>query len=337
MEKIRYEVDPFNRLILTKGSRRGDLTKFRKVVDGRFRIDRNNDLTYHVKAPFSKKENIPHKVRIKGTWRLTEDHDLSLTLDKEGTRTLRDKIILKGKILDVKKNSLLFAITTKRKDNTMLTYTLELSGAWKADKRNRLTFCAKREKGKHDILTFACGWEINKTHQIIYNYNKAALTRKRKELHTLTFKGYWDVLDKYRVAYFLSKHSDSAFEFKTSGAVMTGNMIKCRIGVSLAGREKPLERTLKLKGEWKLTKDLGLVFEVKSENKKLYAITFGADARITKEGTVSFRLRSDIKNKDTGMELKLSRKLLRGGGEAFLKALASGREKAIYAGAAWKW
>ncbi|MFC1570863.1 hypothetical protein ACFL4E_03670, partial [Candidatus Omnitrophota bacterium] len=299
MEKVRYEVDPFNRLVLNKSSKLGDLTKFRKVVDGRFRVDRNNDLTYHVKAPFSKKENIPHKVRLKGTWRITPEHDLSLTLDKEGTRTLRDKIILKGKILDVKKNSLLFAVTTKRKDNSLLKYTLNLSGVWKADRNNRLTFCAKREKGKHDILTLTGAWEINKTHQVVYSYKKSALTRKRKELHTLAFKGYWSILDKNRIAYSLSKSSDSAFEFKTSAARMTGNMIKCRIGVSLAGREKPLERILKLKGEWRPVKNLGLAFEVKEKNKKLYAMTFGADARVTKEGNVSFRLKSDMEKKDT--------------------------------------
>jgi len=38
MDKIRYELDPYNRLILNRTGKKGRLTKFRRVLDGRFRI-----------------------------------------------------------------------------------------------------------------------------------------------------------------------------------------------------------------------------------------------------------------------------------------------------------
>ena len=59
MQKIRYEIDPHNRLV-----RR--LPRFRKVIDGKFKIDKKNTLIYHVKAPVPRDAN--RKVRkSKGT------------------------------------------------------------------------------------------------------------------------------------------------------------------------------------------------------------------------------------------------------------------------------
>jgi len=81
---------------------------------------------------------------------------------------------------------------------------------------------------------------------------------------------------------------------------------------------------------------LGLVFEIEYEDKAAKAIVFGADARLTDRDTVSFRLKNDMGNKDMGVKLELSHKIFKGDGEAFLRVLASGRESAVYAGAAWR-
>ena len=51
MQKVRYEIDPHNRLVIDDSGRKSDLTKFRKVIDGRFKTDKFNNLSYHVKAP----------------------------------------------------------------------------------------------------------------------------------------------------------------------------------------------------------------------------------------------------------------------------------------------
>ncbi|MGB2630577.1 MAG: hypothetical protein WBD24_06700 [Candidatus Omnitrophota bacterium] len=336
MPSIRYELDPYNRLILAETGKKTDLTKFRRVLDGRFKIDKNNVLSYHIKTPVSAKENIPHQLKLKGEWALTDDHDLCLTLDKQGRDTLGDKITLKGKILDVKENSLLFAVTTKTKENTRLTYVLELGGTWKADKNNRLTFHVKKEKGRHDILTFKGAWEIDKSHQIVYEYEKAILLRKTRVHHTLTFKGHWGVTGRSRISYEFSKRSDSAFDFKTSAGIFKDNEIKYELGIGLSGRPKPVKRTLTLFGRWKLVKNVGLVFETKYRDKKPYSMVFGADARLTDKDTLLFKLKNDIENKDIGAELELSHKILKGDGEAFVRLLKSKQESAVYIGGAWR-
>ena len=60
-------------------------------------------------------------------------------------------------------------------------------------------------------------------------------------------------------------------------------------------------------------------------------------ASLTDNDTVSFKLRDAVEDRDVGITLELSRKILKGDGEAFLRMLASGREASICAGAAWRW
>lgn len=330
MEKIQYEVDPHNRLI-------NDLTGFRKVLDGRFKTDENNNLSYIIKAPLSEDEGMPNEVRLKGEWALTDNHDLRLILDKEYRDTFGDKIMLQGEILDIDANSLLFAITTKTDNDKQSTYVLDLSGSWKADEKNRLSFHVKKEDGSYDILTFNGVWEINKNHQIIYQYEKAHFMIKKKETHELTFKGYWDIKNAFRISYILSKETGSVFDFLASAGVFKEDYIKYELGIGLSGREEPIKKTFMLSGKWNLKRDVGLVFEIAYENGSMGTIVFGADAKLTDRDTFLFRLKNDIENKDIGVDLELSRSILKGDGIAFLRVLKSRQESAIYAGAAWQW
>ena len=337
MQKIRYELDPYNRIVVSGSGAANDLPKFRKVLDGRFKIDKNNDLSYHLKAPISEGENTPNQMKLKGEWSLTDDHRLRLTLDKLGRETFGDQITLQGEILDVNENSLLFAITTTTKKNTQSTYVLNLGGSWKADENNRLSFYIRKEEGRCDILTFNGVWEINKNHQIIYQYEKARLIRKKRQVHTLIFKGYWDIEDKARISYVLSKSIDSVFDFKTSVGVFKEDYIRYEIGIELVNRSKPVERTIALFGKWNLKKDVGLIFEIEYENDKNKQIVFGADVKLTSRDSVSFRLKDGIKNRDIDVTLELSHEIFEGDGEVFLRALKTNAEVAVYAGAAWRW
>lgn len=337
MKKVRYEIDPHNRLSLGGSGEKSDLPKFRQVIDGRFRLDENNNLSYRVKAPLTEDGHIPYQIKLKGEWSLTDDHELRLTLNTQGRQTFGDQITLRGEILDVNKGSLLFAVTTTTKDNTRSIYVLNLGGTWKADENNRLSFHVKKEDGRYDILTFDGAWEISKDHQIIYQYEKARLIRKKRETHALVFKGYWDIKDAVRISYLLGRGTDSSFDFKTSAGVFKEDYIEYELGIGLNGRIGPVRRTVTLSGRWNLRKDVGLIFEVNYENNKAKRIVFGADARLTDRDTISFRLRNGTENRDMGVNLELSHKILKGDGEAFLRLLKSNRESAVYAGAAWKW
>jgi hypothetical protein len=337
MKKVQYEIDPYNRLVISGSGKKSDLPKFRQIIDGRFKLDEKNNLSYRVKAPLANDENVPRQIKLKGEWSVTDDHDLRLTLDGQGRQTFGDRITLQGEILDVNKGSLLFAVTTTAKEGTRSTYVLSLRGTWKAGENNKLSFHVKKENGLHDILTFAGAWDIDSNNQIVYQYEKARLIRKKRESHTLTFKGFWDIKDKVRISYLLGKGTDSSFDFKTSAGLFKRDYIKYEVGIGVADRPDPVRRTITLYGKWLLKKDVGLIFEVDYENKKVKRIVFGADARLTDSDTILFKLKSEADDKDIGAELELSHKILKGDGEAFLRVLKTSGESAIYAGAAWRW
>ncbi|MFA4980954.1 MAG: hypothetical protein WC592_00590 [Candidatus Omnitrophota bacterium] len=337
MQKIRYEIDPYNRLVLDAPSAKSDLQKFRQVLDGRFKIGRNNNLSYHIKAPLAWRGCLPNQVTLKGEWSLSDSHELRLTLDKSSRETFGDRITLKGDISDVSDNSITFAVAATSKDGKQSAYNVSLGGSWKADENNRLTFYVKKEGARRDILTFGGVWEVNKNHELIYKYEKASLIKKKRQAHTLTFKGHWDIRDALRLSYALGGATDSTFNFKASAGMFKEGTIRYEIGIGLDACPDPVRRVVTLSGKWNLKKDVGLVFEMGFGNKRRRAIIFGADARITGKDTVSFRLRNAADNKDLGVELKLSHKILKGDGEIFFRALASRPESAVYAGAAWRW
>ena len=335
-ERIRYEIDPYNRLIIAGDDEKTGIQRFRYVLTGRFKTDKNNSLSYLIKAPMPQGTRIPHQVKLQGNWSLTDDYNLQLILNKWGRQTLGDKLTLQGRILDVHKNSLLFSVTTKIKENVQTTYILKLAGAWQADKHNRLTFKVQRERGRYDILTFQGAWEINKHHQIIYKYKKAQLVRKQKQISTLVFKGYWDIKDKARLYYVLDKRSGSIFAFKTGAGIFKDKYIKYKVGIGVEGRAKPINRIITLYGTWRIKKGIGLIFEVEYKNKEIHAITFGAKAKLTAKDKISFKLRNKL-NKDIGGELKLSHKILKGDGQAFLRLLKSRQDSAVIVGAGFRW
>ena len=338
MQRVRYEVDPHNRLVIDRTGTKSGLRKFRKVLDGRFEADENNNLAYRVKSPLSDGETIPNQVRISGDWSLADNHQLRLTVNKEARETFGDEITLQGQVFDVDKNSLIFSMTTRALSGRQSTYILNLQGSWKADENNRLSFYIKREGGRYNILTFNGAWEINKDHQIIYQYEKAALIRKRKETQALIFKGHWDIREKFRISYVLDEGlAGSVFDFISSAGILEKNYIKYEVGIALEDRPEPIKRTITLFGRWKLKKDTGILFEIEYGKNGLSAIVFGADVALTDKDMVSFKLKDGVGNKDLEMTLELSRNLLGGDGELFLRALASRRETAIYAGAAWRW
>jgi hypothetical protein len=336
MEKVRYEVDPHNRLVIKKTGRKTRLPRFRRVLDGRFKVARDNTLTYHIKAPIPDDIRAPHQVKLRGKWSLTKNHDLRLTLDKWRRQTFGDQLTLQGDIIDVNKNSLLFALTTRTKDGAQSIYALKLQGSWQADRNNRLTFRVKKGKGEYDILAFDGAWEIGKNYQVVYKYEKTQLITKQKKIHTLIFKGHWDIKDKARISYVIDRNTNSVFNFKTSLGIFKDNYIKYELGIGLSRKPKPVKRTITLFGAWKIKKTLGLIFEVEYENKRVHAIVFGAKAKLTDKDTVLFNLKNNL-NREIGAELELSHKILKGDGQAFLRLLKSKRESAILVGAGWGW
>jgi hypothetical protein len=330
MKKVRYELDPYNRLVV-------NLPAFRQVIDGRFKVGPDNELAYHVKSPLSQGENIPHQIGLKGSWSLTPDHRLRFTLDKSGRRTFGDKLDFHADIIGADSGAVLFGITTITKDLVRSTYVLRLEGSWKADRRNRLTFSVKREKNASDILTFCAKWEVDKSNSIIYKYESSRLLKKIGRVHSLTLNGYWDMNRPGRISYVMNADTASGFEFNASIARLAAGYIKCAVGAGISGRLSPSLRTIKLTGQWGFRKGSGIVFEIGYEDGRTHAIIFSADVKLSSKNTVSLRLRSRPDGSDLGASVELARDVFDGEGQMFLRALASRKESSLCIGAAWPW
>ncbi|MFH1458067.1 MAG: hypothetical protein ABIG31_02735 [Candidatus Omnitrophota bacterium] len=326
MGKVRYEIDPHNRLVANS-----QLRGLRKVYDGQFRISSHNTLTYHVKTALPRDSQAPHQIKLKGTWSLTPDYDLRLTLDKWRRQTFGDQLTIRTEFIDAKKNSLVFGVGARTKNGSSSLYILELAGTWQADERNRLAFQVEKERQGFDVLTFDGSWQIDKNYQIIYRYQKKNLARDRKKTHTLAFQGCWDIRDKARLSYSIDKNTSSAFDFKTSLGVFRERSIKYELGIGLSRRKAPVKRAITFFGRWRIHKAKTLIFEVERGGGRIQAIVLGAEAKLTDKGTVSFKLRSKL-NRDIGCELELSRDIFKGRVQALLRLLTSGQESAILLG-----
>jgi len=327
-EKIKYEIDPHNRLIITKTGQKLKLPRFRTVLDGKFRIDKGNLLSYHLKK--SQAFDIPQQLRLKGEWSLDKDHNLILTLNKWGNQIAGNKLTIKSEFIDAKANKLSFTLATRDSLGKTHLYVLKLAGRWQADKYNRLSFSVKKERDITDKLILQGAWEVNRQNEIIYTYIKSQSKLKAKNL--LTFKGYWNITKKYRISYILNKGINSQFDFKVS----LGKPIKKRLRYEVGIGVRPVKRTMALFGRWKVNKRLGLLFEMPYEEGKLQSIVFGATAKLDKNHNIGFKLKNRL-GQDLGMDVKLSRRILKGEGEAFIRALSLGKEASIVAGAGIRW
>lgn len=316
--KLRYEVDPFNR------------PRFRNIIDGKFAIDKNNNLIYELKTPSLSSK--PHQIKLKGIWSLDKNHNLVLSLVKDN-QFIQDKITLSGEIINAKSDKLEFCVSTKDSDGNSHFYTLHISGVWQADKYNRLNFLVLKEKGSHDELVFNGSWEVNRQNQITYTYARTILKRKTKLERSIIFKGFWDITDKYRVIYVLDKKINSFFEFRVSLAKPAKRGLEYEIGL---GARPPLKKRFTLFGLWKINKKLGLLFEMPYEQGKIRSIIFGAVCKPFDNYNLEFRLRNNL-NKDLGIDLRLSKNFLDNQGQLFVEALKDKKEFNLMAGVGFRW
>jgi len=329
-EKIRYEIDPHNRLVYEKTGKKSGVAGFRTVLDGNFKIDENNYVAYHVKNPQG--SDIPQQIKLKGAWSLNSEHNLVLTLDKWGNQIAGNKLIFESEITDAKDNMLFFSLSSKDSEGDDRVNIVKLSGRWQADEDNRLSFDIKKEKARTDRLTFNGAWEVNKQNGIIYVYEKSDRGKKEKIIQNIILKGYWDIPGKHRIKYILNRKIKSEFDFIVSVGKPVGRGLQYEVGIGAASRKKKIT----LFGNWKVSSKMGLLFEMPYEEGKINRVIFGAWGKPDKDLNLEIGLKNKI-GKDLGIDIKLSKKKFKGQGEAFIRALKSGKEVSIVAGVGFRW
>ena len=325
-EKITYEVDPHNRLILKSGKPSG-IKRYRAVLDGTFKIDKNNYLIYHAKkpSPVFRGKRLPQKIKLKGSWSLSKKHNLIYTLDKWQNQIYGNRLILKSGVMNTRTNRLLFTLTTKEEPKRK-TYILGLSGAWQVDSTNRLSFNIEKKRGRDDSIILMGAWKIGSNNEIVYTYNRKNKTRK------LVFKGYWDTIKKHRIFYRLYGKNGTLFGFKVSAGTSTrSGFLQYRMGIGLSRRKRPKMKVITLYGKWRIKQNLGLIFEMNYGKDKVHSITFGASIKLNKNYTLDVSLK-DKRNSSLGIKLTLKKSFLKNQATSFISLIKANRELAIVVG-----
>jgi len=183
---------------------------------------------------------------------------------------------------------------------------LKLKGTWHANNYNELVFEASGRKGRRQIYTFKGAWKINSNQQIEY------ITEDGRD--TLTFKGHWQIPSAKKLVYSLEGSSKSRFEFKAhiESASMRHKKgeIRYRIGIGVRRLSKTLPNQIfMLYGEWKFSRNLGLLFEIDYGEGRVQSIKFGGELTFQRD-KISIELISEI-GKPLGISLTLNHRLIK--------------------------
>ena len=141
-----------------------------------------------------------------GSWELTPNHEL-----RYKSKDQDEEYKLTGTLVAVEPGVLVFSVTERQTDQKIVTSLHKLTGTWKLNLQNQITFEAEKEQGKNDILTFKGAWRVNDNHEILYTYEKTELKTKTKAVRELVFKGHWDISDENKLTYFVGGDSHNAF------------------------------------------------------------------------------------------------------------------------------
>ena len=238
---------------------------------------------------------------VKGRWEITPNHEVQYR-----SAGKNEEIKIKGSLVAAEPDALVISVTEKQADQTIVTSIAKLSGKWRLDPKNRIVFEAERGAGKRDALTLKGAWQVGKTNEIVYSYEQRDLKTKKKRIQKLSFSGHWDISDSNRLTYFLGGGSDSAFRFRgafeTQGIRSKKGEIRYQVGAEAAGKHKI--QTIVLFGKWKVSRDLGVSFEIEYADGKKRAIGFSADFPL-KDGDafLMFKKFPDEVRAEAGMKL----------------------------------
>ena len=270
---------------------------------------------------------------IDGIWSLTRNHELQYR-----RRGKEKEIILTGELIRAQPEALVFRIAESSFDEDIVQREFALRGRWQADDQNRLSFLVERERGRNDALTLQGGWEVDPRLGLIYRYDRVDLQTKRKQIRTLTFRGYWDLTEGSRLTYVLDTSRDSVFRFRgtfqTSSILAKDGLLRYQVGIEVEGRRRL--QTVTLFGKWKMSRDLALEFEVAHPGGARRTIRFGATYVVNSRASISALL-MDREGESLGFEVILTRDFFSSDGQAFVRLRKSLEETAVEGGLRFHW
>ncbi len=299
MSGIRYELDPYNRLVETRIGRRGAVIGMRRVLEGSFRLSPGTgELVYRLKEPLP-----------------------------QGKGSSLREIRLNARIIDAKADSLVFSVAAKDEGGSASLSILTLDGVWQADFRNRLTFAVRRAGTGADRLVFEGAWELDKRLRVVYRSGKGA---------GFSLEGAWELGSSTRISYVLGTGTDSRLDFRAAASRFAGRTIRYEVGIGIASRKRPVRRQIEFTGKWQVTPGIGLEFVVAGPGSVRRSFTFGCRVRLTARDTLACALRSSD-GRALGAEIELERRVFKGDGRVFLRLLEERGVASVTIGAGWAW
>ena len=330
---LRYAFDDTNRLVVRERDDGNRTWLPRRVLEGRVHTDRGNRLIYQVDSSASADgAQTPRAFNLDGTWTLTPNHELALTLH-ERQRQGGQTIYLKGALVNAEASALVFALRRSEQEGLDTAEQITLSGRWQTDAKNRLNFLVAKADGSEDRLTFQGGWEVGKHHELIYRYRQRAQSGRIASEQTLMFDGSWDITKTDRLVYRIAGSDRSVFEFKASlqspSLLARDERIVYQVGIGLSGGRVQRQRVT-LFGAWKLNRDLSVSFEIPYAGGRVERIRF--------EGAYAFsprdRLAVALQNSEReplGLTVTFTKNMVRDA-SLFLRLRKDAEEQSIVGG-----
>ena len=327
---LRYAFDEANRLTVSDPL---DVLAPPRVLEGRVSTDERNRLIYQVEAPGERgAQPGPHRIALDGTWQLSADHVLALSVHQADARR-RQTVYLKGAIVNAESNALVFALRHAEDEDLNAAQRITLSGRWEADRRNRLNFLVEKAEGSEDRLTLQGGWELGKDHELLYRYRERSRTRPRAAEHTVIFDGRWDITERDRLVYRLSGSSDSVFEFKASlqspSLQARAGRLVYQLGIGISRGRSATKRVV-LFGTWKLNEDKSVSFEIPYAGGRREGIRFNAAYAFTEKNEVAIEL-LDRQRAPLGIAVTFSRRMF-DDAKWFLRLRKEGKDAEVLTG-----
>ena len=279
--KKKFSIDKNNQLLI-----KSPKSKIPLKPKGEFAINKNNQLEYYLNEPIAwrKLYDLPSKIVFVGSWALNENHDLELRLNVTRNQLGKEIIVLKGEIISAEQGKFVFEIAGEG-----YVKIVKFSGIWQADDKNRIIFKVQK-KILPDTLIFGLAWQVNQNQKIEYVYEKTNLKTKTKTIQSLIFEGFWNICPNHKITYSILGSSTSKFEFRAylenPNLYPTKNIIKYRLGIGVKDSTNKDSRVISLYGQWKFSRNLGLIFSMDYGDGVIKEIEFGAE--------VSFNLNSII-------------------------------------------
>lgn len=277
--------------------------------------------------------------RVDGVWRLTPRHELQYRRRGPHQRP-EETVMLTGALVGTDATGLTLQVTGQQLAQDLVGHTVRLRGRWQADARHRLTFLIEREGGRADRLTLQGGWTLGPHHEIRYRYQRPVHPRGRDRaaVRTLTFAGAWELPAGRQLTYVLDAAADSAFRFRgtwqTPSILAKTGELRYQLGVEVAGRRRL--QTLTFFGTWKVSRTLGVTFELPLARGRIGAWRFGATFAPGPGGTLTAALTARH-GQPLGVEVVFTRELWRGSAEAFVRLRRARDATAVEAGLRGRW